>query len=716
MDKRAAGQYLDKIFGKASAYVAVAYKDQDESWQEHQFSWPVDRSKIIAWAQIHQDANVFICPALRHDAHTRKKGDGVHLRWLWADVDWDKVPEDKRAVVKQRIAEIGSYVVASGSGSNRHVYVDLGEEVSIQDHYRLNTGLREYLYADAKHPDNSLLRLPGTTNWKTPEGSPVRSVGGSAVVVKTPSQLMELKTFAKVSVMAMADAGPGGAEWAMVDVSGLPRRIKAWASMTVEEAKSRYGTRHGAVWAVTGDLHKRGLDPDMIHTLMDQFPPALDKRDEEHGAYDVHADIEKRLLRDRMENPLLSDDGEDEDVFPEMTLEEAVDSQVRELAERELLRRMGRRMADNLEAERGWVGPPDDVSWSLTDGLKTPPEPMPYIIDGLAGRKHNVVITAQYKTGKTQFVIGSIAASLVDGHDFLDRFPVPHQGTVVGHWNCEMDPAEILTDYIAPVNIQNTDNFYVANLRGYNVNILTTMGKAWAVNWLKDRKVKVWTIDSFARLARMANVSEKDNDEVMSLLMALDEIKVEAEVDVLFLITHTGRMQHEEGKERARGATAIDDWCDARWIMTEESGVRFLAVDGRGVTMSSTSLDYDEVTGRSTLGGMTKTSVAAHGWEQVAMQIVNDFGRPITDSALAKKMIEVATSQGRKLGIVSAKDHITEAGENGFIERKRERGPRGPMVWNNYAVVKPDNDRVRRATPREVNLVSRRKRRGTATD
>src|SRR4051812_32523651 len=142
MDKRAAAQYLDNIYGTQPGYVAAAYKDRDQSWQEIQFAWPQDRTKLLGWAEVHQDANVFICPALRQDPHTRKKGDMLPSRWLWADVDMQSVPEDKRAEVETRINELGSLVVRSGSGDNRHVYVNLGTEVDHTEHIRLNTGLR----------------------------------------------------------------------------------------------------------------------------------------------------------------------------------------------------------------------------------------------------------------------------------------------------------------------------------------------------------------------------------------------------------------------------------------------------------------------------------------------------------------------------------------------------------------------------------------------
>jgi hypothetical protein len=698
VDKRAAGQYLNKLYGKAEGHVSAAYKDKDESWQETQFSWPGDRDKLIAWADIHRDANVFVCPALRQGKN-RVKGDALPTRWLWADVDWDKVPEDKYAAVQRRIAEIGTYVVASGSGENSHVYVQLDKAVPVAEHYRLNSGLRDYLYADAKHADNSLLRLPGTTNWKSEAGSPVRVKGGNSKP-SAVAMLLKHREFRDVKVIDAVEE----TDWKVVDVGAYSPRILRMAQMPSAEAEAKYGNRHKAVWAITGELHKRGLDDDAIHTLMDAFPAAVEKNAEEHNGYNVHKDVDKRLMWDRANIKALAEDddvSEDAgDVFEDVTLEEMEQSLIEEGVKKELLRRSIRRAADVAEAERGWVGPPDDVSWSLTDGLSNPPQPVPHLIAGLVGARHNVVLTAQYKTGKTAFTIGSIASSLADGNPFLDKFEVTSQ-KVVGHWNCEMDPAEMMDDYMRPVGIENTDNLHVANLRGYNLNIMTPLGKAWAVNWLTTRAVKVWTIDSFARLARMAGVSEKDNDEVMSLLMALDEIKVQADVEVLFLITHTGRAEMEAGSERARGATAIDDWADARWIMVKVDQVRTLRVEGRGVSLDETALMFDPETNRSIAGFGGREEIKNDGGVQTIIRLVKD--NPGCTQTELFRLVKDKCSQRLARGFIE--DAIT----GGFIEVKLASGGRGKPSQRHYLAGydKPEEG----ATPRDVDMRAANRRR-----
>jgi hypothetical protein len=317
------------------------------------------------------------------------------------------------------------------------------------------------------------------------------------------------------------------------------------------------------------------------------------------------------------------------------------------------------------------------------------------------------VLTAQYKTGKTDFIMGSVARALADGVPFLDTYEtfVPEGGVVVGHWNLEMDEAHLIDTYIRPSEFENTDNLVVASLRGYRINILSEVGKQWTVEWLKANQVKVWTIDSFAQLARMAGISENANEDVGQLLGTIDEIKVEAGVDACFVIAHTGRAQQEEGRERARAATMIDDWPDSRWVMTKDgSDVRYLQVEGRATALPATSLEYDEDTHRYTMGGLTKTEAAADGWVQTVVRILSAHSpRGMNESTLVKKMQELG-----KIGRDRAKAVIEEADMAGFIEIKVEASSRGgrPAKVHYLTGGKPEGDRRRNGTPREVNLTA----------
>lgn len=691
MDNGAAAQYLDMIYGTRQGYVAVAYKDPKDTtskgWQETQFAWPSGKDQLLGWARKHATVgrNVFVCPAVRTTPR-RIKGDMDASQWLWADVDMQNVPDNRYAEIQRRIAEMGTYVVSSGTGENVHAYVKLTKAVGPEDHAKLNTGLRDYLLADNKQADNSFLRLPGTTNWKTEAGSEVAVRGGHGKA-KAQASLMAIPAFKRAKVPMDAEAIP----WEFVEVEGMTRRMRSIIEMPIEESVAKYGNRHKAVWATTKDLYvKWGMGPDEIHSLMGRYPAALSKAADENG-YDVHRDIDRCISSIRATEALTDEETADieDDVFELATDaddEAEFETNVDRLVKAKLAHREAEKRARAVEAERSWVQPPPTVSRSLTDALSVPAEPEPFLIDGIMPIRGNVILTAQYKSGKTDLLMGSLARSLADAVPFLSHFEVacPEAGLRVGHWNLEMDEGFLIDQYIRPTGYENTDNLIVASLQGYRVSLLSELGRAWTVAWLKDNEVKVWTIDSIAQLARMAGVSENSNDEMSQLFGTISEIKTEAGVDVCMLIAHTGRAQQEEGKEHARAATVIDDWPDFRWVMTVDgSDVRWLQVQGRGKPLKPSSLLYDADTHRYTFEGKTKGKADTEGWVQVIMGLVNARGEQgLTENSLFNLM-----KAHKSIGKISAVEFMVEASDNGFIMRKKgATGRGGKAPWMHYPV------------------------------
>jgi hypothetical protein len=647
--------YADRVFGTDEGYAAVAYKRRDDSWDERTIEWPHDREKLRVWAEEHAGANLFICPALRA-TDGRRRDDGVRYQWLWADVDWAKVPVDRRDEVDAAIDKYATFVVFSGTTDdgweNVHVYTRLDRPVDVEVHLRMNTGWRDLLYADNKQADNSLLRVPGSRNWKTPAGAPVAMEDVDPGRVVKRGTLNALPAFQRAARTVLRLTADGA--WQRVGLEGVPRKWIRRAAMATDEAIGRYGNRHNAVWAVAGDLVKAGLDDDVVHTLMDAFPAGVSKGDEERG-YDVHADVGRRIAHLRQlttaieELPETADDGvftdpegaigqtSDDDLAWLETLS-GLDDATRQEVKRVRARRQAARVMAEFEATASFIAPPPSTTRTAAQAVTDPPPPMRYLIEGMAGAKHNIVLTAQYKTGKTTFLLASLARALVDGEPFLGTFATPEAGVVVGHWNLEMDPEEIEGDYVLPAGIINNDNLIMWHGRGWPMNIRSGKGKAWTIDWLREHNVQVWTIDSIARLARMAGVNENDNVEMMDLFMTIDDIKREAGVDVCILIAHTGRAEQAEGKERARAATVIDDWPDARWVMTRDDNVRFLMVEGRGVKLATTSLDYDHETGRSTLGvSGGKAASAEQRLESAVVDIVR-ANPDITRTELIKRI------------------------------------------------------------------------------
>jgi hypothetical protein len=104
-------------------------------------------------------------------------------------------------------------------------------------------------------------------------------------------------------------------------------------------------------------------------------------------------------------------------------------------------------------------------------------------------------------------------------------------------------------------------------------------------------------------------------------LDTLDVIKDRAGVSNLVLPIHTGRAQ-ENGIDRARGATRLDDWADVRWLLKKTNDGRFFSADGRDVLQEEQQLTFDETTRSLTLGGVDSRMAKKRGLEDLWIEAV----------------------------------------------------------------------------------------------
>lgn len=263
-------------------------------------------------------------------------------------------------------------------------------------------------------------------------------------------------------------------------------------------------------------------------------------------------------------------------------------------------RRDAKAILDAEEALKHFRVPP----WrpTLSEELALPDEPISYLVDEVFPTGANVLLTAQFKAGKTTLV-DALAKSLADDVPFLNRFPVEQPDGRVALFNYEVDDRQYRR-WLRDIGIVDTDRVVVLNLRGYRMPVTVPYVEDWLTAWLTDREVKVWVVDPFARAFTGSGTSENDNTEVGRFLDTLDVIKNRAGVSELLLPTHTGRAVAEEGEERARGATRLDDWADVRWLLNKDADdIRFLRATGRDVEVPEEKLTYDEATRGLTFGG-----------------------------------------------------------------------------------------------------------------
>jgi hypothetical protein len=169
--------YLDRLFGpNRRGYVAVAHgtgmrydergKYRHRRWSERFFRWPDDLNALVRWARgAGVVGDVYVCPALRvgrdRSKSARSKGPAP-ASWAWIDCDGAWTEEHQE--LYSRLERRGAFTVASGTG--RHLYVPVEPDLEQADLESANRGLAGLFDGDAKWAGNSLLRLPGTYNWK----------------------------------------------------------------------------------------------------------------------------------------------------------------------------------------------------------------------------------------------------------------------------------------------------------------------------------------------------------------------------------------------------------------------------------------------------------------------------------------------------------------------------------------------------------------------
>lgn len=310
--------------------------------------------------------------------------------------------------------------------------------------------------------------------------------------------------------------------------------------------------------------------------------------------------------------------------------------------QRQRRNRDARRRLDQEDALASWS--PPESTFTVADELLVEDDPVPFTIESLCKQGHNTLLLAQYKVGKTT-LLGNVMRALTDGERFLDRFAVRPLAGRVGFWNYELQPDEF-RDFLRRLGVRRPERASVLNLRGHRMPLTADHVEQWAVDWLKTREVEVWMPDPWAR-AMSGNGDENSNSDVTRMTETLDVIKREAGVSDLFVTAHTPRQPMEDGEERARGATRLDDWADARWVYTREGDVRMLRVDGRGVRLGNTELRYDPTGERLTAGTqVSRSQLQVTTRVAEVVQIVT--GRPGANGAAVKAAMRTTTNSTQR--------------------------------------------------------------------
>lgn len=286
--------------------------------------------------------------------------------------------------------------------------------------------------------------------------------------------------------------------------------------------------------------------------------------------------------------------------------------------------------------------------------LRQRPSEEPQLVDTLIGAKHNVLLAAQYKAGKTTLAL-NLVKSLVHGEDFLGQPTKLESSASIAWFNAEMDVLDFY-EYAKPLGIPDNDRIPLVHLRGSKLPLLDDRIRDWTVRMLHDNNVKVWVIDSWRRVLTWSGVKENDNDEVSAILTHIEQIKLDAGVDVVVMLAHFGRKEHEDGAEHVRGASDFDAWVDTRWLLTKENGGRFLKTESRTMRdMEETQLTFDQETHRISLGVGNRKQQRYSTRMDVVVRIVTETPRMNkTELVEAIKGTGEVTNQSEIYSLVTA--------------------------------------------------------------
>lgn len=224
---------------------------------------------------------------------------------------------------------------------------------------------------------------------------------------------------------------------------------------------------------------------------------------------------------------------------------------------------------------------------ALHDFLAIPDEPTKYRIDGLFPVGGRIMLSAQFKAGKTT-AVGNLIRSLVDGEPFLGRFATEPIERVTLLDN-ELDE-RTLRGWLRDQGIRNPDRVRVLSMRGKvgTFNILDDR--------IRERWVEVLTGTNFLILDVLRPVLDAlgldENRDAGRFLVAFDTLLADAGIAEAAVIHHMGH-----NGERSRGDSRLQDWPDALWRLVrqneEPNSPRYFSAFGRDVDVAEGLLTYD---------------------------------------------------------------------------------------------------------------------------
>lgn len=291
--------YFDVVLGDREGVVCVAFgrkpfrnerdKYKHDDWAELTYAWPAEREKLAAdvarEVATGDPVDIYVCPAVRNTwVQERAKGNAKPPAVLWTDLDDIPANVDLYA----ELVAAGSLVVPSGSDGHQHLYVPLAHPIDLGTFNRLNKALADKLGGDAKWPDNSLLRMPGTFNWKPTvpaAGQQAAHQVAVEIAAHTPGAHDPFKLAERLGVDLAAPAGTAAAERVAFSPEPVPDPLPGLVRHALSQPDS--GDRSDDCARIVGACIDAGFTPGQALTVLQESGPAARYKRRAHMVDDV---------------------------------------------------------------------------------------------------------------------------------------------------------------------------------------------------------------------------------------------------------------------------------------------------------------------------------------------------------------------------------------------------------------------------------------------
>lgn len=296
--------------------------------------------------------------------------------------------------------------------------------------------------------------------------------------------------------------------------------------------------------------------------------------------------------------------------------------------------------------------------------LALPDDPARYRIAGLLPVGGRVVVSAQFKSGKS-VMMGNLLRSLVDGDPFLGQFEVSRVDGSVVLVDDELDE-RTLRRWLREQGIRDVERFEVVPLRGRVATFDLTndvIRAEWAHN-LRKANCAFLIFDCLRPVLDAIGLSE--DKESGHFLVALDALARDAGIAEMAVVHHMGH-----SSERARGDSRLRDWPDAEWKIIRDSGAeddpsapRYFSAFGRDVDIKEGALTLQGRRLTFTPGEARKRGHRGSEPGRIAVEpAIEDVLRHAADP-ISKRQLEMAlTAEGHAVHpIREAMTRLIDAG------------------------------------------------------